>query len=258
MPEFPPVFVLGCQRSGTTMLRLVLDSHSRIACPPESRFLVQLAKVVEIAECRKGLLDMGFSEEDILERMREFTESFFVDYCRRRGKVRWADKNLHNLDHVNTIDRMFNHTPLYVGIVRHGLDVAYSLMDYDWGVLRRRMTGGAPKHVAAARLWADQNQKLLSWGEQAGDRMFLVRYEEVTAEPERLLRNIFAFLDEPWEPEVLRYDCRQHDLGYGDVKAVSYKGIVANSGRYRSWPDSVQEEVFETARDMFEELNYTR
>ena len=35
-----PIFVIGCPRSGTTMLQLMLHSHPRIAVPPETRFLV--------------------------------------------------------------------------------------------------------------------------------------------------------------------------------------------------------------------------
>ena len=38
----PPIFILGCQRSGTSLIRRILDSHSSIACPPESGFIVQL------------------------------------------------------------------------------------------------------------------------------------------------------------------------------------------------------------------------
>ena len=43
----PPIFLVGCQRSGTTMLRLVLDSHSRISCGPETRFLPDLRRIVD-------------------------------------------------------------------------------------------------------------------------------------------------------------------------------------------------------------------
>jgi len=41
-----PIFIVGCQRSGTTMLRLMLDSHSRISCGPETRFLEDLERIV--------------------------------------------------------------------------------------------------------------------------------------------------------------------------------------------------------------------
>ena len=41
----PPIFVLGVYGSGTTLLRYVLDSHSRICCPPESDFLSPLARL---------------------------------------------------------------------------------------------------------------------------------------------------------------------------------------------------------------------
>src|SRR5690606_13260697 len=40
MPSDRPIFVIGCPRSGTTMLQLMLHSHPRIAVPPETRFVV--------------------------------------------------------------------------------------------------------------------------------------------------------------------------------------------------------------------------
>lgn len=41
-----PIFIVGCQRSGTTMLRLILDSHPRISCGPETRFLEDMERIV--------------------------------------------------------------------------------------------------------------------------------------------------------------------------------------------------------------------
>jgi hypothetical protein len=38
-----PMFIVGCQSSGTTPLRLMLDSHRNIACRPETRFLADFA-----------------------------------------------------------------------------------------------------------------------------------------------------------------------------------------------------------------------
>lgn len=254
--KYPPIFVLGCQRSGTTLLRLILDSHSRIACPPESKFIVQLVNVFEVEQARHGLQSMGFSSEDILARMRRFVESFFEDYCRRKGKARWADKNLHNIDHLETVDAMFEHKAIYIGIVRHGLDVAFSLMDFDWGVVRRRMEGGVPKHVAGASLWRDQNMKLLALSERVGERFHMVRYEDLTTTPELVLRAMFDFLGERWEPRVLAYNDVQHDQGFGDEKAGVKAGIVPNSGRYLEWPEKLRDEAYEAGQPVFRRLGY--
>ena len=58
----PPIFVIGCFRSGTSLLRRILDSHSRIACPPESKFIAPLAEVFRRRNSLKGLATMGYGK----------------------------------------------------------------------------------------------------------------------------------------------------------------------------------------------------
>jgi hypothetical protein len=43
-----PIFIIGSPRSGTTLLRLILDSHPNISCGPETHFLVDLSKIVNV------------------------------------------------------------------------------------------------------------------------------------------------------------------------------------------------------------------
>lgn len=238
-------------------MRLILDSHSRIACPPETKFLVQVAGVIENQQSHLGLRGMGFSDEQILCRMRVFVESFFEEYRKKKNKTRWADKNLHNLDHVETIDKMFDRTPLYVAIIRHGLDVAFSLMDYDWGVLSRHMTSQTPKHVAAMKLWQEQNKKIMSLAARFPSRVNILRYEDLTARPEITIRRTLEFLGEPWEPEVLHYQSVSHDDGFGDRKAWDWPDIQKNSHKYKEWPREIQNEAYQTAVDTMDALGYT-
>jgi len=253
----PPIFILGCQRSGTSLLRRLLNSHSNIACPPESSFFVQLAGVYEVKRALQGLLDMGFSEDEVLEQMRLFTVRFFGQYAVSKGKNRWADKTPHYLNHAETIERMFRGEVLYVGIIRHGLDVAYSLCDFDWGILKSYLDNGTEKPVAAIRFWRDQNLKLLDFQDRVLGRFHMVRYEELTKQPEDVLRPLFDFLDEPWENGVLQYNNFQHDTGFEDEKVTNYDSIRENSGRYRDWPAALQKELFNECQALLKRLNYS-
>ena len=87
-----PIFIIGVHRSGTTLVRLILDSHSRIACPPESFFLLSLQLFFGNEKTMEGLKAMGFPREQVVDRLREFTSHFFEGYVASRGKSRWADK----------------------------------------------------------------------------------------------------------------------------------------------------------------------
>jgi len=252
----PPIFILGCQRSGTSLMRRILDSHSSIACPPESAFIVQLARVYEIKRALQGLIDMGFSEADVLEQMRAFTAHFFEQYAKTHGKPRWADKTTTYVDHTDTIDLMFKGEPLYIGIVRHGLDTAYSLCDFDWGVLKPYLADGTEKPIAAIRFWNDQNTKLLNFKDKIKNRFYLVRYEDLTTLPKQTLLPLFKFLDEAWEEAVLDYSEFKHDAGFEDPKISDYKRIEPNSGNYKNWPLPLQKRVYQEAQELFECMNY--
>ena len=252
----PPIFILGCQRSGTSLMRRILDSHSNIACPPESAFIVQLARVYEIKRALQGLIDMGFSEADVLEQMRIFTSHFFEQYAISKGKQRWADKTAHYVNHADTIDLMFKGKVLYIGIIRHGLDVAYSLRDFDWGVLTPYLANGTEKPIATVRFWRDQNIKLLNFRDRVKDRFHLVRYEELTTQPRRVLKAVFEFLDEPWEEAILNYNNFEHDSGFEDPKISNYKEIKPNSDNYKNWPLDLQRRAYQEADTLFERFGY--
>ncbi len=249
-----PIFIMGCQRSGTSLLRRILDSHTNIACPPESSFLVQLARLYEIPRSREGLAAMGVSDEDILKQMRLFTETVFAQYLIRKNKNRWADKTPHYVNHIDTIDKMFNGNIKYLGIVRHGLDVAESLTQFSWGVLKPYYSdSGIDKRVAAAKYWRDQNLKILRAASNLGDRFMIVKYEELTSSPIQVLQEVFSFLDEPWQAEVLDYNSFKHDLGFEDPKIMEYDGIRINSMKYGGWPKEVIEEAY---RETEKVMNY--
>ena len=199
---------------------------------------------------------MGFSQEDVLEQMREFTAGFFEKFANSKGKRRWAEKTAHYINHVDTIDRMFKGEVVYIGIARHGLDVAYSLSDFDWGVLKPYLVDGTEKPLASIRFWRDQNRKLLEFRDKVKERFHLVKFEHLTEQPRPVLLSLFQFLDEPWEETILNYNKFEHDPGFEDPKVSKFDGIESNSGHYKKWPLDYQERLFEEARDVFEHFDY--
>ncbi len=252
-----PIFILGCQRSGTSLMRRILDSHSNIACPPESGFIVQLSGIYEIERSIQCLETMGFSKEEVLEQMRIFTAHFFELYAKAKGKERWADKTPHYVNHMDTIDLMFKGEPLYIGIIRHGLDVAYSLCGFNWGVLKPYLADGTEKPIAAIRFWQDQNTKLLNFKDKVKGRFYLVRYEDLTDRPKTILTSLFEFLDLPWEEAVLNYGEFEHDPGFEDPGILNHESIKPNSGKYKNWHYKLQKRVYQEAQELLERLNYT-
>jgi hypothetical protein len=81
----PPIFIIGVHRSGTTLLRLVIDSHSRIAVPRESVFLLPLSEMLRDETAFVGLEGMGFEAKHVMLKLREFSDYFFNSYAAARA-----------------------------------------------------------------------------------------------------------------------------------------------------------------------------
>ncbi|MGI9432305.1 MAG: sulfotransferase family protein [Myxococcota bacterium] len=256
----PPIFIVGAHRSGTTLVRLIADSHSHIACPPESFFLLPLAGVLGDEKSVEGLEAMGFSEDHVVRHLRESASYFFEMYAASREKPRWADKTPPYVDCLDFIEKLYGPDCRYVLVLRHGLDTACSLVD----VTPREVTPhieacGGDRHAGGARYWAAQCEKMLEFRDRHPERCFELRYEALTSEPEATLRPLFDFLGEPWEPAVLRFHEQPHDrwIGLEDRKASEAQGFAPNSGRYlRESPETI-ERMCEQAGPMLDRLGYT-
>lgn len=202
--EFDPIFLGGEGRSGTTLLRVMLDAHSAIACGPETHFLVD-------GELRrfhhhfrgtwwKRAAGYGYSLADMDDMVRDFVRSWFETSMRRRGKRRWADKTPQTIHALDYVWELFP-TAKFVHVIRDGRDVACSIIPQRWG----------PDNVKdAARRW----RLCIETGvKHRGDPRYAeVRYEDLVREPERELRRVLEFVGEPFEPQCLEYWKAAHDL----------------------------------------------
>lgn len=253
-----PIFIVGCQRSGTSLLRRLLDLHSRIASPPETNFFMHIAQLYENERCLMSLQNMGLTENKVLDVIGEITNTFLTVYMKINNKQRWAEKTPHNVNHLRTIDKAFRGKVQYIAIVRDGLDVAYSLQKFDWGILTPYLEESSVKEVAAIRFWADQVSKIITFKKEVGERMFLLTYEKLTQSPVEAMKDIFDFLDETYEDVVSKYGTQQHSVGFEDPTINNYKQIVCNSGNYKKWSILLQQQLYSEAKDIFEELGYKK
>jgi protein-tyrosine sulfotransferase len=255
----PPIFVVGCFRSGTSLLRRILDSHPRIACPPESKFVLPAVQMLRDRHAILGLASMGFERAEVSAALADFVRRFFDTYAAAAGKPRWADKTPDYVECLPELWELFGPDARFVVIVRHGMDVAYSLSDphrhypaIDGHVAR----AGGDVAVGAGRFWADQNAQIRAFMEDHTDASHLIRYEELTTQPERTLRAMFDFLGERWVADVLDYNEFPHHGGLEDPDVKRRRRIVPNSGRYRSWPPPVQRAVREACQPVLADLGY--
>ncbi|MGH2760583.1 MAG: sulfotransferase family protein [Actinomycetota bacterium] len=217
MADDTPIFVVGFQRSGTTLMQALLGAHSRIAAPPEMHFSFRIARfaksygdltdddvlrrVVEEALNPPADLfaDCGFDVDVIVERikrgertMRGVLEAIMGDFTERHGKARWSEKSPGQS--VAQVESLFPDATI-IHIVRDPRDVIASSLATPWTL------SGA--HALAHR-WRAFTLDNVRRGLRAGPARFLqLRYEDLTRDPEPVLRVVFAFLGETFEPEIL-------------------------------------------------------
>lgn len=213
----PPVIVLGVGRSGTTLLRVMLDRSSELAIPYETFFVPQLAHrhgrrpkldafVDDLGRLRT-LYDWGITPEDVRPRLREgMTTSeaigaIFETYAEHQGKPRWGDKTPLYMQQLPLLERLFPDA-IWIHLVRDGRDAALSFLELPEGFAGK--TWARPHTVAqfAAR-WRTEILAARRLGRHARGRYLELRYEDLVAEPERELQLVCTHAGLTWEPEML-------------------------------------------------------
>jgi hypothetical protein len=215
-----PLIILGVGRSGTTLLRVMLDRSSEIAIPYESFFVTPLAhrhgarpKVDEFLDDLGRfyqLYEWGIDPEDVRPRLREgmttgeAISTVFEVYAEHEGKPRWGDKTPLYMQHLPLLERLFPDA-LWVHLVRDGRDAALSFLELPEGFSGK--TWAQPRTAAqfAAR-WRMEIRSARRLGTHVGGRYLELRYEDLVADPERELRRVCEHASLTWEPRLLEHD----------------------------------------------------
>jgi hypothetical protein len=212
-----PIFVVGCPRSGTTMLQLMLHAHARIAIPPETRFLLTAyARIREwgdltdatnrralaswIVDGPTAFKDLGLDKAAVRDEIVAGPATLgsaigivFRAYARRFDKPRWGDKRPAYLQNLDVVVRLFPDAQI-VHIVRDGRDCVASLKEAPWH------RGGIHQAIATWNRGMDAGR----WAARrlGPDAYVEIFYERLASDPEPELRALCAFLHEDYDPAM--------------------------------------------------------
>lgn len=200
------IVIGGSGRSGTTLLRVMLDSHRDICCGPESWLFIP-NEIDTRTLARNFDIDHG-KVEDMYQRAcsrAEFIEHFFSEYCHVMGKRRWAEKTPRNIEQLGFIFRAFPRSR-FVHIIRDGRDVACSLRTHPRFSLR-------DGKLIPTNTWKPLEKCIDRWTTairssrdyRSDPRYLEIRYEDLVREPRSTLEKLLLPLGEPWDDRVLRY-----------------------------------------------------
>ncbi len=226
--RLPAPFIVGASRSGTTLLRLMLDAHPAIAIPGETHFY---QAVLAVDPARADWVDAvigaivgshawadyamdaeAFARAARAARPREAADvvrTFYRMYAARFGKTGWGDKFPGNVPSMRGIARMLPEAR-FVHIIRDGRDVAASLREMWWRP--------GDSYASCIEYWAETVRTARAEA-RAGFPYHELRYEDLVRDPERELRAICAFLGIAYEPAMLEY----------------HRGARSRIGEMRDW-----------------------
>ncbi len=214
-PGLPAPFVVGVGRSGTTLLRLMLDAHPDLAMPPETGFAPSViragrngptpASMMELLREQRSWGDHHVDDAQLERRLRaarrldgtSALRAFYGLYAERQGKPRWGDKTPGYVKKMPMIERALPEAR-FIHVIRDGRDVSLSRG-------RRRLAeGDAPGPGRVAEMWRNRILRAREDGERL--RHYLeIRYEDLVTDTEPTLRRVADLIELPWDGAMLTY-----------------------------------------------------
>jgi glycosyltransferase involved in cell wall biosynthesis len=278
-PAERPIFIVGAQRSGTTLLRYMLSSHPRLYIPPESNFIPRFfqkqpctpmsrQQAIQIAGMllayRPFFRDWHgerLAPETFVNSLPDLTPAAFVDtlythYARQHDAQRWGDKSPIYTEHIDLLAEIFP-TAQFIHIIRDGRDTALSM--------QKAYQGKRFFYVDlyyAGRTWKRRVNKARAAGYLLGaDRYYELHYEHLVANPDTLLSEICDFLGEAYAPTMVAPDAvagqQHHSTGiHANVRQAPTTKSV---GRWQQEMSFADQRLFQSvAGDLLQELAYNQ
>lgn len=209
----PAPFVCGVTRSGTTLLRLMLDSHPDLAIPGETHWVPKLIKAFErsrqtgedaanLAIDHKRWGDFHLDADELRARIvaldpvtaADAIRAFYMTYAEREGKTRYGDKTPGYVQEMRRIQRVLPEAR-FVHIIRDGRDVSLSHLRMNWG---------PETYAESAKLWRNRIRKARKM-EPSINHYMEVKFEDLVEDTEGVLRRVCDFIELEFDPVMLSY-----------------------------------------------------
>jgi Sulfotransferase family len=250
-----PIVVGGCHRSGTSVVRRMLDSHPDIHCGPEVTFFRDFydayqddpLRHLRFSQTARTLLP----EPELLDVLGRSFVDLHLQAARRAGKRRWADKAPDNVLYLEEWGRLLGREWLFVHVVRNPLDTVASMAEIGFPLT---LPADLEGRIAFYRRYA---QAGFVFGHRHRDRCRLVVYERLVAEPEPEVSRLMDWLGETFDPLQLAFNDVPHTPGLEDPKIATTTAIHAESvGRWRALlsPQDAAT-VWEATADLWERID---
>ncbi len=235
MPASEGIIILGSPRSGTTLLRRLIDAHPDICCPGETFLFRGCARFLQDETISAGfnygilgaLEGLGYDRHDVKDRLRRFATDFYEEMAAKAGKKLWAAKTAADSFYMPQIEDLFADHARFICVTRHGLDVVCSMEEFSRDLqtyiteLHEYIKLYPRPFEAFARAWADVTGNILDFAARHPERCFVLKYEDLVAAPDEVMDSVMKFLGVkslPQKTASILSDGKKVD-GIGDWKS---------------------------------------
>lgn len=262
-----PLFIIGTQRSGSNLLRLILNQTGKIAAPHPPHILQTFIPLLKfygnlenLSAFRKLITDVllfieynpvkwdvkSFSTDIVLKECKhnsiyEIYRVVYELYAKEHQCSIWCCKSMANHKYIETMENVFTH-PIYIYLVRDGRDVACSF----------KKAGVGNKHIYyLARDWyKDQLSCIVKTAKLPSDRVYYIQYEQLIANPEHALSALLNRLGIVWNDTFLNYYKSSEAVSTSKAgtmwQNVQSPIIVSNYNKYLNTLTSREIDIFES------------
>lgn len=222
-----PIIVGGCHRSGTSLLRRILNANDSIYAGPEVKFFRDFYQDynddpyvhVRFFNTARSILP----EKELFSKMGRAYIEIQGRAAELNSKARWADKTPENVLYLNEWSELLGEEWLFVHVVRNPLDTLSSIKEARFD---RSIPIGLDERLAFYSRYLNAG---LDFQEQHPDRYYRVMYEELVTDTEKTLTSLMSWLGEEFQRKQLKFNDQLQGDGIEDPKVNQKQTISTDS-----------------------------
>jgi hypothetical protein len=284
----PFVFIVGCPRSGTTLLRRMVDAHPLVAIIHETRWIDEwfeervgltpeghvTPELIPLLLDHPRFLKLGIRREDLESLLASgepvpyssFITGIFDLYGKAQHKQLVGDKTPRYVRSIHTLHALWPEAK-FVHILRDGRDVSISAIYWEKGSAKlvHRFTTWGKKPVTTAAFWWEWHVRLgREAGQSLGPELYHeVSYESLIVRPAEECTRLCRFLGLPYDDAMLRFHEGRTKIKPGyDARRNAKKAWLPVTSGLRDWRSQMSSEDLErfeaAAGELLDELGYER